>query len=203
MKKILSIIALALAASTPVTFAQTPSTSGTAATPPAEEQGKGAKQRQRPPLIAALDANKDGAIDAQEITNATAALKTLDKNGDGQLTRDELRPQRPGFLGGKAGKALKAGKGGIKHERPPLIAALDANADGVIDVQEITNAPAALKTLDKNGDGQLTRDEFRRLHGPAATGAEQPKKHGKKRSPAAPAVTPEATPADTTTPVKL
>ncbi|MEI6084802.1 MAG: EF-hand domain-containing protein [Verrucomicrobiota bacterium] len=48
-----------------------------------------------PPIIATLDANHDGVIDADEIANAPAALKTLDKNGDGQLTPDELRPPRP------------------------------------------------------------------------------------------------------------
>jgi hypothetical protein len=47
------------------------------------------------PLFEALDANHDGVIDANEIANAPAALKTLDKNGDGKLTPDELRPQRP------------------------------------------------------------------------------------------------------------
>jgi len=49
--------------------------------------------RPPPPVIAALDANHDGVIDADEIASASAALKTLDINGDGQLTRDELRPQ--------------------------------------------------------------------------------------------------------------
>jgi len=48
-----------------------------------------------PPIIAALDANHDGVIDETEIANATAALKKLDKNGDGKLTMDELRPPRP------------------------------------------------------------------------------------------------------------
>src|ERR1043165_489382 len=48
-----------------------------------------------PPLIAALDTNRDGVIDETEIANASAALKTLDKNGDGKLTFDELRPPRP------------------------------------------------------------------------------------------------------------
>jgi hypothetical protein len=35
-------------------------------------------------------------IDETEIANATAALRTLDKNGDGKLTMDELMPLRPG-----------------------------------------------------------------------------------------------------------
>lgn len=61
----------------------------------------------RMPLIAALDANKDGKIDAAEIANASAALKTLDKNGDGELTMDELMPPRgprPGGPGGPGGR---------------------------------------------------------------------------------------------------
>ena len=56
-----------------------------------------------PAIIRALDANHDGIIDSNEIANASAALKTLDKNGDGQLTRDEFmgpRPQRPQGDGG-------------------------------------------------------------------------------------------------------
>ena len=48
-----------------------------------------------PPLIAALDANHDGVIDEEEIKNASVALGKLDKNGDGKLTMDELRPERP------------------------------------------------------------------------------------------------------------
>ncbi|HEY6229061.1 MAG TPA: EF-hand domain-containing protein [Verrucomicrobiae bacterium] len=56
------------------------------------------------PIIAALDANHDGEIDANEIANAPAALRKLDKNGDGKLTRDELRPARANGEGGKKGK---------------------------------------------------------------------------------------------------
>src|SRR5258707_3532882 len=48
-----------------------------------------------PPIIAALDTNHDGIIDAAEIANASAALMTLDKNGDGVLTIDELMPRPP------------------------------------------------------------------------------------------------------------
>lgn len=58
-------------------------------------EGRG--NRRPPPsvLMDALDTNHDGIIDANEIANAPAALKKLDKNGDGKLTPDELRPQRP------------------------------------------------------------------------------------------------------------
>jgi hypothetical protein len=74
-----------------------------------------------------------------------------DPAGDGQ------QPPPPG-----AGPGGPHGPGGPGRHRPPppIIAALDANHDGVIDESEIANAPAALRTLDKNGDGKLTMDEL-------------------------------------------
>ena len=51
--------------------------------------------RPPPPVIVALDANRDGQIDAQEIANAGNSLLTLDANGDGHLSGDELRPPCP------------------------------------------------------------------------------------------------------------
>ncbi len=126
--------------------------------------------RHRPPpdalLIKVLDANGDGIIDAQEIANAPAALLKLDKNGDGQLTPDEYLPPRPDRgtnapppEGGT--NAPPRGRDGHRPPRPPIIAVLDANGDGIIDAQEIANASAALLKLDKNGDGRLTPDEYR------------------------------------------
>ena len=51
--------------------------------------------------------------------------------------------------------------GGFHHPPPlPLIIALDANHDRVIDSNEIANASTALLTLDKNNDGQLTTNEY-------------------------------------------
>jgi hypothetical protein len=62
---------------------------------PSGPRGPGRHRPPPPPIIAALDANHDGVIDEAEIANASAALKTLDKNGDGKLTMDELMPPRP------------------------------------------------------------------------------------------------------------
>jgi hypothetical protein len=50
-----------------------------------------------------------------------------------------------------------------RHHRPPplpIVMALDVNHDGIIDSNEIANASAELQTLDKNGDGKLTPDEY-------------------------------------------
>jgi Ca2+-binding EF-hand superfamily protein len=53
------------------------------------------------PIFAALDANHDNVISAEEINNAAAALRTLDKNGDGKLTEDEIRPNFGARGGGR------------------------------------------------------------------------------------------------------
>lgn len=115
--------------------------------------GFGPPHHRMPLLIKALDTNGDGTIDANEIANAPAALKTLDKNGDGQLTIEE-------YIGPWATNTPPAGSNGRRPPVPPIVKALDVNADGTIDATEIANASAALLTLDKNGDGKLTPNEY-------------------------------------------
>jgi hypothetical protein len=44
------------------------------------------------PVLAALDADHDGEISADEIENSSAALRTLDTNRDGSPSEDELLP---------------------------------------------------------------------------------------------------------------
>jgi hypothetical protein len=47
------------------------------------------------PALDALDLNKDGIIDSDEITKAPQSLKALDKNTDGKITPDEYRSIPP------------------------------------------------------------------------------------------------------------
>jgi hypothetical protein len=106
---------MALSASALVVNAQDAGTPPAGGPPPGGERpyrdeagprGPGGMRHMPPsPLMEALDVNHDGIIDAAEIANASAALKTLDKNGDGKLTPDELRPPRP--------------QGGHRPGRPP------------------------------------------------------------------------------------
>ena len=67
-------------------------------TAPASGRQTGSTQRAKPAtalVVATLDANHDGVIDAVEIKNAVTALKSLDRNADGKLTGEELRRPRP------------------------------------------------------------------------------------------------------------
>ncbi|HEY1336267.1 MAG TPA: hypothetical protein VGF59_02095 [Bryobacteraceae bacterium] len=96
--------------------------------------------------MAALDADHDRVLSADEIAHAPSALRTLDSNQDGKLSAHEY--------GGRS-----APSDPLLTRFHPVLAALDADRDGEISAAEIADAVAALKTLDKNGDGQLTPDE--------------------------------------------
>lgn len=145
--------------------------------PPRGPRGDGPRPP-GPPLIAKLDLNHDGTIDASELNAAPESLRALDKNGDGKLTPDELGGGRGPGPRNEAVKPDETGNAPARRPGPPLVAALDANHDGVIDATEISNATTALKALDKNGDGQITRDEVggRGPGGPRGGGPEGARK---------------------------
>jgi len=179
MKHTSLLLALTLGGSACLAFAQdnNPPPADSNPPPPHQPGLRGPRgHRPGPPIIAALDVNKDGVIDAQELANAPAALLALDKNGDGQLTKDELAPPPPRPpappADAQSGPSATADPQGAPTPPPPphgpgmdpVSKALDVNGDGVIDANEIANATAALKALDKNGDGQLTPDELRPPH---------------------------------------
>ena len=63
---------------------------------PALAQGEDERRGQRRggnPLLAALDRNGNGKLDAEEIDLAVASLRKLDRNKDGAITDDELPGQ--------------------------------------------------------------------------------------------------------------
>lgn len=99
------------------------------------------------PLLTALDADRDGTLSAAELAGAPKAILTLDKNGDGAVSADELNPN-----GGQ-----RRGPGGFD----PLFKAIDTDGDSNLSAAEISAAPKALLALDKDSDGMLQRDEVR------------------------------------------
>ena len=71
------------------------------------------------PVLIALDTDKNGEISADEIANAATSLKTLDKNGDGKLTEEEVRPTGPPPGGGRGGREGGPPPGGREGGPPP------------------------------------------------------------------------------------
>ncbi|MDB6129477.1 MAG: hypothetical protein JWM04_584 [Verrucomicrobiales bacterium] len=116
MKTKILLLTLALGASTLLLTAQDNNQRPDAQQrPPGRDGGPSAPGGPRPmnPLLEALDLNKDGVIDADEIAKASQSLLKLDKNSDGKLTPDEYRPaMRPGGPGGPGGQGQGRGPGG-------------------------------------------------------------------------------------------
>jgi Ca2+-binding EF-hand superfamily protein len=122
------------------------------------------------PLMIALDTDEDGELSAKEIANAVAALKKLDKNNDGKLTREEMRPSSEGRGRDGGGRGQDAGgrgqdggrgRGGSMMER---LMGFDKNKDGKVTKDEM---PEQMKRMldrgDANKDGALDRTEIEKM----------------------------------------
>ena len=128
------------------------------------------------PLFAALDADEDGELSADEIANASKALATLDKDDDGKLSREELAPRfgrggGPGGPGlGRAGRERGEGRPGAGNRRrgnrspEEMVTRLmqnDKNGDGKLDKNELPERmQARFDRMDEDGDGTLTKEEL-------------------------------------------
>lgn len=135
--------------------------------PPGKAGGGGGEGFRPPmhPLQLALDAKGDGVIDAKELANAVAALKKLDKNGDGKLTDDEFRPARPqsgqGGQGGQGGVGGQRGAPGEKGGEPRRPEGQPGGGGGPGDNPGSDgDFVTRLFQNDKNKDGKLTKDEL-------------------------------------------
>lgn len=123
------------------------------------------------PLREALDSNRDGSLDADEIAAAAESLKALDKDGDGSLSGEELRPALPGPFGpggGFGGQGRGPGPGlggesGFDDTRGPGRGPGFGGGQGPGGPFGGRPSPDALVDrlmgFDEDGDGMLSRDE--------------------------------------------
>jgi hypothetical protein len=109
-------------------------------------------------LFAVLDLDRDGIISSQEIGFAAVSLIALDLDGDSFVTTNELAT--PGRRGASRRNALAQPVAYRPTADLNLFVLLDANHDGILQAFELSNAPASLRQLDRNGDGALTPDEI-------------------------------------------
>lgn len=123
-------------------------------------------------LALVLDTNRDGVIGADELAAAPAALKTLDRNGNGIIESAELmmmgRGRGEGFDGGRGDR--DGGRGGepggasatSADELVATLMAFDKNTDGKLSKDELPERLQAMfDRADTNKDGVLTASEIR------------------------------------------
>jgi Ca2+-binding EF-hand superfamily protein len=135
------------------------------------------------PLMTALDADEDGAISAEEIEKAVAALKKLDKNDDGKLSDEEINPFAArgfgegrgfGFGGGFRGRGEPGqregagqrgqGPGGFGRGRfggqGGFGGARGGGPGGAFGFGGGSNSAESILSRDQNDDGKVTKDEW-------------------------------------------
>ncbi len=183
-KKLMMVCSvLAIAGVTTIAFSQPPGGRGERGPGQGRRgpEGRGTGERDfRPPphpIAEALDTDRDQEISGEEMKNAPKALMALDKNKDGKLTRDELRPIRgPGGPGEGPGGGFRgprgrgpeggreggpAGRGrGPEGRRPEGRGAEGRGAEGGDRARGAADFAARILGFDKNDDGKVTKDEL-------------------------------------------
>ncbi|VDL89389.1 unnamed protein product [Schistocephalus solidus] len=112
-----------------------------------------------------LDADKSGKVSATELLEALKGsgldmdsvkdfIASIDKDGDGQLNRHELRAFFRDLAIDELMKSLDIDNSGTVSAQELLIALKGTG----IDLEAVEKFIAS---IDKNGDGQLDRDELR------------------------------------------
>jgi hypothetical protein len=121
------------------------------------------------PMFMAIDTDDDGELSPKEIANAAKSLLKLDRNKDGILTEDEVRPPPPpgGRRGGPGNPPPRGGAGAQGADARAMVESVmkfDKDGDGKISAKEL---PARMARLleegDANKDGSLDQSEVETL----------------------------------------
>lgn len=147
---------VALAATVGLTFAQT------------RERGQGG-DGPRPgfmrmnPVLDAIDIDQNGTITADELARSADALAKLDKDGDGKLNREELRPNfGPG--GGPRGRGPGRPGAANPDDFVKRLMEMDRDSNGSLSKDEVPERMQGMfERGDANKDGALSEDEIRKM----------------------------------------
>ncbi len=105
------------------------------------------------PLATAIDEDGDGDLSAEEMAAAAEALKKLDRNRDGTLSREEMRPRfRPG---GGPPRGPRPGRGGESLEKPQ-VAKGDAEKKALQAIAQIAEKQGRMQNV-PDTDGRMLR----------------------------------------------
>jgi Ca2+-binding EF-hand superfamily protein len=139
------------------------------------------------PAAQALDTDRDGTVSAEELAAAAASLKALDRNGDGKLTSDEVRPQMGGRGGRGRGDEPGETAGPDPEELVKTLMSFDKNSDGQLSKEEVPERMQGIfERADGDKNGLLSAEEIRKS---AQSAAGSGRGRGEGRGPSDPVLT--------------
>jgi len=125
-----------------------------------------AQQGRAADRVATMDRNGDGVVTREEWTGTADAFDARDWNRDGILSGSEMRP------GARRGQERRARDGNgdrgadqFNDSTPERLAALDRNRDGRLTQKEWRGTSEEFKRRDGNQDGVLSGTELNNLEG--------------------------------------
>ncbi len=133
-------------------------------------KGEGKHGQRGAAMIERLDDNKDGKVSLDEFkTNVSATFKTFDADGNGQVTKDEIKARRDAFR--QARKAVRDAAGADKDKAIEALRAAgpimlpgagrmfdraDTDKNGTLSEAEVlASAQTIFERRDRNKDGAL------------------------------------------------
>ncbi len=138
---------------------------------PRQHQASIAAVERNFPLLAALDGDRDGRLNLQELYGTPQELQELDHDQDGTLERGEL-PRTIDLVFSRSSYAYQGGRRGIRRpafNRPngqdaagsslDWFQAMDRNRDGVVSRREFLGTERQFRQLDQNGNRFLEESE--------------------------------------------
>jgi len=129
------------------------------------EGQKGGKDGSR---LKKMDTDGDGKVSKQEFLDNTANkfFGHLDKDGDGYISKEESeamkknRPKRQNRP--QDGQGGKGGQGNNEDRAKQMFSKMDANGDGKLSRDEFRGPDQAFDKIDENNDGSLTMEELQK-----------------------------------------
>lgn len=141
------------------------------------EGGPGGRPFNPEDIFKRLDADGDGKVKPDDVPQERREgfrrmLEKVDADGDGAASAAEFRKGFAMLAGQAPGTPPGAPPQGPGNTMEMVFKTLDADGNGALSKEELSNAAAALAKLDRNGDGSVSREEA--LPRPGFPGAPQP-----------------------------